>query len=64
MSRQIIETKPVRMIFKKSGEKKGESKIGLTVHKSLKNSIEKMSVFSSEQKFMKTKLVKTALSRS
>jgi len=50
------------MIFKKSGEKKGGSKIGQTVHKLLKNSVEKMSVFASKQKLMKTKPVKTDLS--
>ena len=61
---QIIEIKPVSMIFKKSNEKKGGSKIGLTVRKLLKNSVEKMSVFASEQKFMKTKLVKIIPSRS
>jgi hypothetical protein len=52
------------MIFKKSGGKKRGSKIGLTVRKLLKNSVEKMSVFASEHKFMKTKLVKIILSRS
>jgi hypothetical protein len=62
VNHQLIETKPVIMIFKKSGEKKGGSKIGQTVHKLLKNSVEKMSVFASKQKLMKTKPVKTDLS--
>jgi hypothetical protein len=36
-----------------ASRKGGRSKIGLTVHKLLKNGVEKMSVFASEQKFMK-----------
>jgi hypothetical protein len=61
---QVIESKQVSVIFLESGEKNGGYKIRLTVYKLLKNSVEKMSVFASEQKFMKTKLVKIILSRS
>ncbi len=64
MNHQIIETKPVSLIFKKSDEKKGRPKTGLIVHKLLKNSIEEMSLLASEQKFMKTQLVKIILNIS
>ena len=61
---QVTESKQVSVIGLKSGEKKRGSKMALIVHKLLKNSVEKMSVFASEQKFMKTKIVKIILSRS
>jgi hypothetical protein len=61
---QVIESKQVSVIGLKSGEKKRGSKIALIVHKLLKNSVEEMSLFGSEQKFMKTKPLKIIMSRS
>jgi hypothetical protein len=61
---QAIENKLVGVIALRSGQKKRGSIFGLSVHKLLKTSAEKMSVFASEQKFMKTKLLKIILSRS
>ena len=61
---QVIEIKPVAVTEIKCCPKKRGSIFGFSVYKLLKTSIEKMSVFGSEQKFMKTKLVKITLSRS
>jgi hypothetical protein len=61
---QANENKQVVVIALKSGEKKGGLILGFSAHKLLKTSIEKMSVFGSKQKFMKTKLLKFILSRS
>jgi hypothetical protein len=61
---QAIENKPVVVIELESCQKKRGSISGFRVHNLLKINVEKMSVFASEQKFMKTKLVKIILSRS
>jgi hypothetical protein len=61
---QVIENKPVAVIWLKSVQKKRGSILGFSAPKLLKTNIEKMSVFASKQKFMKTKLLKIVLSRS
>jgi hypothetical protein len=59
MNHQVVENKQVVSIELKSGQKKRGSILGFSVHKLLKTSIEKMSVFSSEQKFMKKSNLKS-----